>query len=105
MVLIDGQYRNLSIISPLIYNGDNNLWTMGALFRTFPMMDHEISLPFAIDAPYELNSARKGIEEGYPEDILMIDYTNAYDALGEISGHSLKEDVIDEIFKRFCLGK
>ena len=52
-----------------------------------------------------LVSARKGIEEGYPEDILMIDYTNAYDALGEISGHSLKEDVIDEIFKRFCLGK
>ena len=40
-----------------------------------------------------------------PEDIIMIDLTNAYDALGEISGKTLKSDVIDEIFKRFCLGK
>ena len=52
-----------------------------------------------------LSSAKDAAESGLPEDILMIDYTNAYDALGEISGRSLKSDVIDEIFKRFCLGK
>ena len=62
MALIENQYRNLSVISPLILIGKKNTWMTGALFRTFPMMDHEISLPFAIDAPYELNSARKGIE-------------------------------------------
>ncbi len=52
-----------------------------------------------------LETAYAAILAEYPEDIVMIDYTNAYDALGEISGHSLKSDVIDEIFKRFCLGK
>lgn len=52
-----------------------------------------------------LESARIGLQEGMEQDIIMIDYTECYDALGEISGHSLKEDVISEIFKRFCLGK
>ena len=52
-----------------------------------------------------LRSAKTAVEEGMPEDIIMIDLTNTYDALGEISGKTLKSDVIDEIFKRFCLGK
>ena len=52
-----------------------------------------------------LASAKEAVTEGMPEDIIMIDLTNAYDALGEISGKTLKSDVIDEIFKRFCLGK
>ncbi len=52
-----------------------------------------------------LTSAKEAVTEGMPEDIIMIDLTNAYDALGEISGKTLKSDVIDEIFKRFCLGK
>ena len=52
-----------------------------------------------------LTSAKEAVTEGMPEDIIMIDLTNAYDALGEISGKTLKSDVIDEIFRRFCLGK
>lgn len=52
-----------------------------------------------------LESAEEAISMELPQDILMIDYTECYNALGEISGRSLKEDVIDEIFKRFCLGK
>ena len=52
-----------------------------------------------------LESAKNSIHMMLPQDVLMIDYTECYNALGEISGHSLKDDVIDEIFKRFCLGK
>ena len=52
-----------------------------------------------------LKAAREAAETGLPEDIIMIDLTEAYDSLGEISGRSLRSDVIDEIFKRFCLGK
>lgn len=52
-----------------------------------------------------LESAQNAIFMMLPQDVLMIDYTECYNALGEISGHSLKEDVINEIFKRFCLGK
>ena len=52
-----------------------------------------------------LESALEAAKSNLPEDVIMIDLTNAYDALGEISGKTLKSDVIDEIFKRFCLGK
>lgn len=44
-------------------------------------------------------------EAGFEQDLLMIDIQEAYDALGEISGHSVREDMVNEIFSRFCLGK
>ena len=40
-----------------------------------------------------------------PEDFYSIDLTGAYDALGKIIGESSGEDVIDEIFGSFCMGK
>ncbi|MFR2464465.1 MAG: tRNA uridine-5-carboxymethylaminomethyl(34) synthesis GTPase MnmE, partial [Clostridia bacterium] len=52
-----------------------------------------------------LRAVLRGVEEGIPQDMIMIDLTDAYDALGEISGHCVKDDVIQEIFSRFCLGK
>ena len=52
-----------------------------------------------------LKSALIAIQTGYAEDLIMIDYTEAYDALGEISGRTLGSDVIDAIFEQFCLGK
>ncbi len=52
-----------------------------------------------------LRAVLRGVEAGIPQDMLMIDLTDAYDALGEISGHCVKDDVIQEIFSRFCLGK
>ncbi len=52
-----------------------------------------------------LRAVLRGVEVGIPQDMLMIDLTDAYDALGEISGHCVKDDVIQEIFSRFCLGK
>ena len=38
-------------------------------------------------------------------DLIAIDIRQAWDLLGEISGKSATEDVIDEIFKKFCVGK
>lgn len=47
----------------------------------------------------------KGIEEGVPEDFLTIDLMEAYEKLGLIIGESVEEDLVDEIFGRFCMGK
>jgi tRNA modification GTPase len=41
----------------------------------------------------------------YPIDIFTIDLKNAYDFLGEIIGETYKEDLLDELFSKFCLGK
>ncbi len=40
-----------------------------------------------------------------PEDFITMDLTEAYQALGEITGEALEEDIIDKIFSEFCLGK
>ncbi len=40
-----------------------------------------------------------------PEDLISVDLQQAYAHLGEITGDSVGEDLIDQIFKQFCLGK
>ncbi len=47
----------------------------------------------------------ESIEEGLPEDFFSIDLTGAYQALGSILGESLGEDLVNEIFSKFCTGK
>ncbi|MBQ6322680.1 MAG: tRNA uridine-5-carboxymethylaminomethyl(34) synthesis GTPase MnmE [Lachnospiraceae bacterium] len=46
-----------------------------------------------------------GILMEMPEDLLTIDLMNSAEALGEITGESLREDLVDEIFSQFCMGK
>lgn len=46
-----------------------------------------------------------GIHAGIPLDMTEIDLKNAWQALGEIIGDSVAEDLIDQIFSQFCLGK
>lgn len=45
------------------------------------------------------------IEEGVPLDIAEIDMKNAWQFLGEVIGDAVAEDLIDQIFSQFCLGK
>lgn len=52
-----------------------------------------------------MDDAIEAFENKMPLDLISIDITNAADFLGQITGESVKEDVINEIFSRFCLGK
>lgn len=52
-----------------------------------------------------LNSAATTLKDKYSIDFASIDLRNAWEVLGEITGETLKEDLLDEIFSRFCLGK
>jgi tRNA modification GTPase len=45
------------------------------------------------------------IEQGVPLDMAEIDLKNAWQALGEVIGEAVAEDLIDQIFSQFCLGK
>ncbi len=47
----------------------------------------------------------KSIEANMPEDFFSIDLTNAYEHLGRILGESVEEDIINQIFEKFCMGK
>ena len=40
-----------------------------------------------------------------PEDLLTIDLTDAYTSLSQILGIEVTEDIVNEIFSKFCMGK
>ena len=52
-----------------------------------------------------LEMCLSSIEEGYEEDFFTIDLLNAYEALGEIIGETVDDDVVNKIFSKFCMGK
>lgn len=52
-----------------------------------------------------LRMVQKSIEDQMPEDFYSIDLRNAYEQLGYITGDSIGEDLVNEIFSKFCMGK
>jgi len=58
-----------------------------------------------IRALIQLKSASVTLNDKYSIDLVSIDLINAWEILGEIIGETLREDFIDEIFSKFCLGK
>lgn len=55
---------------------------------------------------YELiNSAVEMIEKKEPLDIIEIDIKEAFEILGEIIGETVTDEIMNEVFSRFCLGK
>ena len=57
------------------------------------------------EAVESLNQVLDSLYSHMPEDFYSIDLMTAYEALGSILGESVDEDVINEIFHKFCVGK
>lgn len=57
------------------------------------------------DAEESLDCLKISIDDGMPEDFFTIDMMSAYEKLGLIIGESVEEDLVNEIFSRFCTGK
>ena len=56
-------------------------------------------------AAESLRRVRESMEQRMPEDLYTVDLMDAYAALGRITGEDVGEDLIDEIFSKFCMGK
>ncbi len=69
---------------------------------TITSLRHKSSLMSARDS---LSDAIDQISDGIDIDCMSIDLRAAWDSLGEITGETLTEDIIDRIFSKFCLGK
>lgn len=52
-----------------------------------------------------LDEAIRVTEDGMPYDFIEVDLKNVYEALGEVTGASMEEDLVNKIFSNFCLGK
>lgn len=48
---------------------------------------------------------KQSIEDGMPEDFYSIDLMSAYESLGRMIGESVEDDLVEEIFSKFCMGK
>ena len=57
------------------------------------------------DALSSIKMVRQSIEDDMPEDFLSIDMMAAYERLGYIIGESVEDDLVDTIFREFCMGK
>ena len=57
------------------------------------------------DAYKSLLLVRQSLENHMPEDFYSIDMMGAYTALGYIVGEEVGDDLVQEIFSKFCMGK
>lgn len=65
-------------------------------------MRHKAALE---EAKKSILLVEKSIDMGMPEDFYSIDLMNAYETLGSIIGEAVGEDLVNEIFSKFCTGK
>ena len=63
---------------------------------------HKTALKDAYDSLEKVNVS---IENNMPEDFYSIDLLDAYESLGSITGETIGEDLVNEIFSKFCMGK
>lgn len=63
---------------------------------------HKAALEESLES---IRMVKKSIEEGLPEDFFSIDLMNAYACLGRVIGEAVEDDLVNEIFGRFCMGK
>ena len=52
-----------------------------------------------------LDAVIEASQMGVPVDLIQIDFTQAWDYLGEITGESVQDELLDKLFSQFCLGK
>lgn len=58
-----------------------------------------------IKAEQTLRQARQNVHDGIPLDLIAVDLRTALDHIGEITGHVNTEDILDRVFRDFCIGK
>ncbi len=63
---------------------------------------HKESLEESLES---LTHVKSSLEDNMPEDFYSIDLMDAYASLGKITGEEVGEDLINEIFSKFCMGK
>lgn len=65
-------------------------------------MRHKEALGEALSG---IEQVKKSLDAGMPEDFYSIDLMSAYASLGKITGEKVEEDLVNEIFSKFCMGK
>ena len=94
--------RGLSRLKDLIAKLATGEYRLEVRNRIVPNLRHKIALEKSLELAV---SAAKEIRNGTPVELIAIDIQESIDRLGEIIGISVREEVINQIFSRFCIGK
>lgn len=85
-------------IKDLVYHGQASV----SKNKMVTNIRHKDLLDKAIDGA---SRAVDGLKDGVPIDLLSVDFKEAWRRLGQITGDVVEEDIIKEIFSKFCIGK
>ena len=83
----------------------NEMFAENQIALRQPALTNERQIALMMEARDSMLSVRDALEEGVPLDLVNEDLENAYRCLREILGEYNKEDLLDQIFSRFCVGK
>ena len=78
----------------------NNIFSNNEILIT--NLRHKEKIHEAVES---LRLVKRSLDDGMPEDFLTIDMMSAYTSLGNIIGEEISEDLVNEIFAKFCMGK
>lgn len=93
-----GMDEFVKIVKEMFFNGEIKL--QDEVMITSMRQKENIS-----DAIASLRLVTESIKMSMPEDFLTIDLMSAYESLGKIIGEEIEEDLVNEIFSKFCMGK
>lgn len=85
-------------IATLFYGGIENL-------QTTVLVTNARHIALLEQAKAALEAVLTGLEQELPVDLVQIDMTRAWELLGEITGDSYQDELLDQLFSQFCLGK
>ena len=68
-------------------------------------LNNERQIGLAISARKHMLDVLSAIDDNVELDLVSIDLNMAYEDLKEILGHATREDLLDALFSKFCLGK
>ena len=81
------------------------MYAEGLLAAKEETLNNERQIGLAINAKQSMEAVLASLNAGDEIDLVTVDLQNAWYALKEITGETGRDDLLDEIFSRFCLGK
>ena len=94
----DGLAKLEERIAELFYGGIENS-------QTSVLVTNARHISLLEQAEASLDAVLAGLDASLPVDLVQIDMTTAWELLGEITGDSYQDELLDQLFSQFCLGK
>ena len=105
-------FRRLMILDGLNADGNNSIYEIENMFQIKNLetdgeiiitnIRHKNQIEYAIN---NIDEAMNAVKNNLPIDIISISIKQTLEDLGKITGENVSEDIINEIFSKFCLGK